>query len=197
MEKNSLGDGRMIPMDNQGLQDMLSAGPSASVSDVSPVIPDIPQVQEPAPVVVEPQAKASEAIEAGDGPDEDMKKEMILPSDDEKARLKAAYGMLRVVPIPYSREDGKIQTYILRQLTRSQWRTNEDVSRKLAENKPGVPPDEIFQEKIVAQAVVWPNLPEHQIAAAPAGLVPTLFGIVQQMGLFFNPEAIMAVSFTL
>ena len=202
MEKNPLSDGRMIPMDDSGLQAMLSAGPDGRESTVSGEIPPMPEPPHP-----EPQAEAvnpsvsenskSETPVPDEGPDEDMMQQMALPTEAEKARLKSQYGMLRVVPIPYTRSDGKIQTYILRQLTRSQWRTQEEIARKVAESKPGVSADEIFQEKIVAQACVWPDLQEHQIAASPPGLVPTLFGVVQQMGLFFNPEAIMAVTFTL
>lgn len=209
MDKNPLSDGRKIPMDDEGLQAMLSAGPDPIESDVVPEIPSMPQQSslpgmepevvsapqpQPAPVAAEPPQKPPVVDE---GPDEDMKSQMVLPSDREKEVLKAKYGTLRVVPIPYTRSDGKVQTYILRQLTRSQWRTMEDAARKIAEAKPGIPPDEIFQEKIVARATVWPDLQEHQIAASPPGLVPTLFGIVQQMGLFFNPEAIMSVTFTL
>lgn len=206
MDKNPLGDGRMIPMDDAGLQAMLSSGPGSHESDVAGEIPPMPQPEPTVAPEVKPEA-AAPALEPSasdpppkaplvdEGPNEDMKSQMILPSEEEKAILKAKYGMLRVVPIPYARSDGKVQTYILRQLTRSQWRTMEDASRKIAESKPAMSAEEIFQEKIVAQATVWPNLQEHQIAASPPGLVPTLFGIVQQMGLFFNPEAIMSVTF--
>jgi len=202
MDKNPLGEGREIPMDDQGLIDMLSAGPSGIESSVHGEIP--PQVEGTFPL---PNVSSEENLSQvetkqkqpvlDEGPDEAMKEQMVLPDEKIKAALKAKYGLLRVVPIPYTRDDGKIQCYILRQLTRSQWRTMESSARKIAESKPNLLPDEIFQEKIIATACVWPSLPEHQIATSPAGLVPTLFGVVQQMGLFFNPEAIMAVTFPL
>jgi hypothetical protein len=193
MDKNPIGEGRQIPMDDKGLMDMLSAGPGGIESSVQGEIPLQP-ISKTSPQEAPPAEKAPVSDE---GPDDEMRDKMILPDEKTKALLKAKYGVLRVVPIPYTRGDGKIQCYILRQLTRSQWRTMEDGARKIAENKPNVSPDEIFQEKVIATACVWPNLPEHEIASSPPGLVPTLFGIVQQMGLFFNPEAIMSVTFTL
>jgi len=196
MEKNPLSNDREFPIDAVGLQDILAGGPSAPQHEVQGEIPPQPEVVVIEPVIKESKQAADETDQS-DGPDEAMKEQMILPSEAVKAQLKEKYGVLRVVPIPYTREDGKIQTYILRTLTRSQWRAMEVGARKIAESKPDVPAEEIFQEKIIVQACVWPNLPEHEIAASPPGLVPTLFGIVQQMGLFFNPEAIMSVTFTL
>lgn len=194
MNKNPLSDGREIPLDNGALQSMLANGPSAPTSTVSGEIPPMPQVE--LPVTSAEESETSSPI-VNEGPNEDMRKNMILPSDKEKANLKARYGMLRVVPMPYTREDNKVQTYVLRKLTRSQWRAMEEASGKIAESKPGIPPMEIFQEKIVSMACVWPALPEHEISASPPGLVPTLFAIIQQMGLFFDPEAIMNLSFVL
>jgi len=167
---------------------------TARATGIAPVSPHAPEQA--------PQQPASQAEVAapgtGEGPDDNMRKDMILPTDAEKAILKQQYpGPLRVVPIPYSREDGKIVCYILRQLTRAQWRAMEDAARMIAESKPDVSANEIFMEKIVCLASVWPDLQEHQIRVAPAGLVPTLFGIVQQMGLFFDPEVIMQVTFAL
>lgn len=211
MDKNPLGDGRTIPIGDEGLDlaTMLQSGPSVPQSSVSGEIPPMPEQQplpgmeqmvappEPAPAPEAPTAKAAPAPAPDEGPDEDMMSQMVLPNEKEKAALKAAHGVLRVVPIPYTRADGKIQTYVLKQLTRSQWRTMEENARRIADAKPGVAAEEIFQEKIVAAACVWPSLPEHRIATMPPGLVPTLFGVIQQMGLFFNPEAIMSVTFTL
>jgi hypothetical protein len=202
MDKNPLGDGRQIPLDDEGLRDMLASGPPPPESSVSGEVPPMPIAPPPAPSSPPSKEASSSAGDiplptAGEGPDEEMKERMILPSEAEKSVLKAKFGSLRVVPLPYTRGDDKVQTYVLRQLTRSQWRTMEAAARKVAESKPGISAEEIFQEKIVAQAVVWPNLPEHEIAASPPGLVPTLFGIIQQMGLFFNPDIIMSLSFTL
>ncbi len=191
MEKNVISDNRQVMIDEVNLDAILQGGPSALQSEVASQIPPPPQAPvQPAPVAVE-------APVPDEGPDEKVKSQMVLPSEQEKAALKAKYGMLRVVPIPYMLEDQKIQTYVLRRLTRSQWRATEETSAKIAEAKPGVAAEEIFQERIVATAVVWPNLPEHEIALSPPGLVPTLFGIIQQMGCFFNPEAIMGLTFTL
>ncbi len=196
MDKNPLSDNRQIPMDNAGLQAMLAGGPSTISSTVSGEVPPLPDTNvQPS---VEEQASPSDPSPVVDeGPADDMKNQMILPSEQEKVALRARFGTLRVVPIPYTRGDGKIQTYILRSLTRSQWRTMEDGAKKIAEAKPNMTAEDIFQEKIVSTACVWPDLPEHKIATLPPGLVPTLFGIVQQMGLFFNPEAIMSVTYIL
>jgi hypothetical protein len=150
-----------------------------------------------------PPEKSEETVEkpsipaVDEGPDEELKAKMILPTEEEKSHLKARHGFLRVVPMPYVREDQKVQTYILRQLNRSQWRAMEEASRKIAEAKPGLSLDSIFQEKIVTLALVWPNIQEYELAVHPAGLVPTLFGVVQQMGLFFDPEALMRLTFVL
>jgi hypothetical protein len=195
MSENGISDNRHLIIDDVNLDNILANGPSAPKPGVVPKIPSMPQqVREQ---VEEKKAESPEVPVPDEGPDDEMKEQMVLPDEKTKADLKARYGLLRVVPIPYMRQDGKIQTYILRQLTRSQWRATEDMATKIAESKPGIPAEEIFQEKIIATAVVWPHFDETEIKLTPPGLVPTLFGIVQQMGLFFNPEAIMAVTFTL
>jgi len=200
MSGNQIADGREIPMemamDTEGLQAALAAGPPAPESEVKPEIPPLPEAPQEASGPVAADVKRTSV--AGEGPDEDTMKLMILPSEKEKRILKEKFGSdLRVVPLPYSRTDGKADTYVLRRLTRAQWRAMEDAANKVAEVKPGVQADEIFQEKIVALAVVWPGVEEYKMQALPAGLVPTLFGIVQQMGLFFNPEVLMAGTFAL
>jgi hypothetical protein len=126
-----------------------------------------------------------------------MKENYVLPSESEKAQLKAKYGELLVVPVPYARPDDKVKVYIIRQLNRTQWRAMEEKARNISKDKPNVNPDELFHESIVSLAVVWPPLPEHEIAKSAAGLVPTLFGVVQQKSLFFNPEVLMNLTFTL
>jgi hypothetical protein len=194
MDKNVLGQGREIPLDDEGLQDMLAGGPSVPVSGAKPDLPPPPEPKRSSSKEVE-ASESSLPIE-GEGPDEELKKSMILPSESEQAALQSKYGELKVVPIPYTRSDGKIQTYILKRLTRSQWRTAEEKSLSLA-NAKGISPDEIFKEKVVCQAVVWPHLEEHDVSLTPPGLVPTLYGVIEQMGCFFNPDAIMSVSFNL
>jgi hypothetical protein len=148
-----------------------------------------PQVQQEAPA---PSPLRENA------PDEDMKKELALPDERTRAALKQQYGaMLRVVPIPFARADGLTQTYVLRQLTRAQWRAMEDKTRNSVAGGSGEDPDGLFQENIVLLATVWPKFEEITVKAQPAGLIQTLFGVVQQMGLFFNPEALMQYTFPL
>ena len=203
MSDNSIDEERMPIIDSVHLGDILQGGPSVPIHEVSGEIPPMPSASDSvssvpdkpsAPLAEEPQVVSPPL--PNEGPDDEMKAQMVLPSEKEKERLRQQYGILRVVPMPYTRSDGKVQTYILRQLTRSNWRALEEQTRNVAEHKT-VPPQEIFQEKIVASAVVWPPLPEHEIARSPAGLVPTLFGIIQQMGLFFDPEAIMSLTYVL
>lgn len=201
--ENKAGSDRELLIDNVDLDSILANGPSVPQSNVAGEIPPMPVAEvrpvqaEEKPLAEPPKEQEFVPIIPNEGPDKDMKNQMILPSDAEKAGLKARYGNLRVVPMPYTRGDNKIQTYVLRVLTRSQWRTMEDGARKIAENKPGVPAEEIFMEKIVSMACVWPALEEHMLATQPPGLVPTLFGIVQQMGLFFDPQVIMSATFAL
>jgi len=187
MDKNPFDSGRELPYDDESLKAMLEAGPSAPISSVKKEIPPMPSN-----VSSSPETKTD-----GEGPDEVARESMILPSESEKITLRKKFGELRVVPFPYSRSDNKIDCYVLRKLTRSQWRALEDSARKVSESRPNVSADEIFQEKVVASAVVWPALPETEIALTPPGLVPTLFAIIQQMGLFFNPEVIMQLTFSL
>jgi len=190
MDKNPFDGSRELPYDDESLKAMLESGPSAPISSIKKEIPPMPTSSVP--------SKESSAKEEGqDGPDEEARQSMILPSESEKVALRRKFGELRVVPFPYSRADNKIDCYVLRKLTRSQWRALEDASRKVAENRPNVSADEIFQEKVVSAAMVWPAMPETEIALTPPGLVPTLFAIIQQMGLFFNPEVIMSLTFSL
>jgi hypothetical protein len=195
MENNTFNSERAIPIDNAGLQEMLKSGPSVPKSEVQRSIPPMPEAN---PINSNPASESP-----SDDSKEDPKQEKpdlenyLLPSEEMKQRLKSQYGELLVVPVPSKRDDGKVVVYILKSLTRSQWRAAEEQARKIAEAKPNVSPDEIFQEKIVSMAAVWPEIPEHKVSATKAGLIPTLFGIIQQQSLFFNPEALMTLTFTL
>lgn len=198
----SISEGREIPETTEDLQDFLAKGPSVPTSSVQPEIPPMPTIDTLSAVaevpLEDPKSEVLDPPVPDEGPDEEAKKLMMLPNEAQKALLKKKYGdNLKVVPLPYARGDGKIQTYILRQLNRAQWRAMEADARKIAESKPGIPAEEIFQEKIISLAVVWPRIDESTMQIQPAGLIQTLFGITQQMGLFFNPEAIMSVTFTL
>ncbi len=195
---------RQVPgIDAVNIEEIMAQGPSVPKSEVVPSIPAMPaqvqaQVQAPSPPPEQEVAMSPQSPKEGEGPKDDFKKDFLLPTEQEKARLRQQFGELRVVPIPYNRADGKVQCYVLRQLTRQHWRSMEDSSRELAEKKGGnADALEIFQEKIVAHAVVWPDFEEHHIKLSPAGLAPTLFGVVQQMGLFFDPDKIMSITFPL
>jgi len=185
-------DSRELPFEEtlteEGLQAVLNRGPSAPTSEAKPSPPP-----PPSEVPSREEKPAEGGLEAG------LRESTVLPSEAEKAMLKQRYGEgLYVVPVPFLRDDGKAQGYVVRPLTRGQWRALEDQARKTAEAKGDVDPDYIFQEKVVAQAVVWPKgVEEHTMMAQPAGLIPTLFDIVRQKSLFLNPDVLMSYTFPL
>ena len=218
MEKGRIGAGEQIPMgpdspmDTDALQQMLSRGPAGVESEVRPEAPEPPQLQrvEPIPAPIpqaEPAPQGDTGFEPGKTGDEaSLKKEKqlrdlcILPPEGMQQKLKEKFGELRVVPIPFSGPDDKVKAYVLRPLTRAQWRKAEENGLKVAEAKGGLPPahiQELIAERIVVQSVVWPNLPEHELGFQKAGLVPTLHGIVQKISWFFDPDALMEATFTL
>lgn len=186
-------DSREIPFDripagDDDLRAMLTAGPDVVTSEARPPIPPMPEVK----------VESSKPVQASsDSPDPSVLAELGLPGEREKALLKQKFGELRVVPIPFAGPEGRPQAYILRKLTRGNWRAMRDAAAKIVENKPGRDPDEVFQEKIVEMAVVWPALGPHWSEESPPGLIPTLFGVVQSMGLFFDPAAVMQMTFLL
>lgn len=186
-----------VPMDTAGLQEMLNSGPSISEEPLEGPSPFESQPQEQK--VSEVSQAESTPVLPGDGPDEAAKSQMILPTEKEKALLKKKYpGVdLKVVPVPYSGTDGKMQCYVVRSLSFAQWRSCETTAAKVSESKPGIPAEEILAEKVVASALVWPNIPEQELMVQKAGLVPTLYGVIQQLCLFFNPDAIARLTFTL
>jgi len=209
-EEGGVADLEGVPMNMEEVMAAMQKPPAvlSSVKPTIPLHPDLKEAQERAeknmevPVtelsVSEPMSSGTEESLQSEGPTEAMKKDMILPSEKEKAQLKKTFGHvpMRVVPIPYSRGDGKTQTYVLRQLNRAQWSAARSKAQQIAPNKPDTPIDEIFAEYIVREAVIWPGLPPHLHTTA-AGLVETLFGIVQQMGLFYDPAQLMAFTFPL
>ncbi len=195
MEKNIMGAGREIPMDNTSLQEALARGPQAPTSTIKPEVPPMPSTVDPEIVKAEAKTETGPSEEEIDA---QRREEMILPTKAEIEMLRAKYGSCRVVPMPFTEVEGKVQTFVLRGLTRVHWRQLIADAAKIADSKPDITADEIFQDKVVSQAVVWPpTFQEHTIGQGAPGLVPTLFGVVQQMGLFFNPESIMAYTFTI
>jgi hypothetical protein len=182
---------RDIPMDDEALKDMLSRRPGSSVEIEREAPPEMPVIPS------QGKAKAVTLPQENEGPDKEMKSTMRLPPEDVRKRLKAKYGELKVVPIPYLSGDDGVQCFVMKTLMRSEWRAAEEFAAKTAESKPGVSPQEILEEKVVARAIVWPEFPESEFPAQPAGLITTLFGIAQQMACFFNPEAIMQLTFSL
>jgi hypothetical protein len=191
-------DSREVPFDripggDEDLRAMLNAGPDV-ISSVKPEPPPMPQSEVAEPTKSE--VLATPPSQPG-MPDPAVLAELGLPSEKERAALKSRHGELRVVPIPWAGVDGKPQAYILRKLTRGNWTAMRTNAVKLAESKPGRDPDEIFAEKIVEMAVVWPRLGPTWADESSPGLIPTLFGIIQQMGLFFDPAAMMGMTFLL
>jgi hypothetical protein len=216
MEKGKIGAGGQLPMgpdspmDTDALQQMLARGPGGVESEVRPSIPDMPKMQkvEPRPAPI-PEAEPQKEVgfEPGKTGDEaSLKKEKqlrdlcILPPKGEQEKLKAKFGELRVVPIPFSRPDDQVKAYVLRPLTRAQWRRAEETALKVAEAKGGLSAghiQELVAERIVAQSVVWPQLPGGPLEGLKAGLIPTLHGIVQKISWFFDPDALMDATFVL
>jgi hypothetical protein len=191
---------REIP-EGADLEDLLNSA-AGTVQSIKPKLPPKPKVRD------SDQDKESPIIEAEEPPPpppedllgDEMKAQMILPSEREKALLKQRYGgFLRVVPLPYMREDGKIQTYVLRPLTRGNWKKHLEMAQKIVEGKPGLELsiEDVFQEKVVAFCVVWPAIDDSSLSEERAGLIPTLFGVVQQISLFLSPEVVANLSFNL
>lgn len=215
-EFGTINGQRDVPMDDDALADMLSRRPgeAAEIEREIPVPPPRPKIErapqlqqrpirppqpkapEPPPPP-EPEETEARAPVEGEGPNDEMKLQMLLPDERTRDKLRQMYGELKVVPIPYMKVDGKYKCYILKTLMRSEWRAAEEAANKVKESKPNVSLQDILEEKIVSRAVVWPNLPEHEMFQLPAGLVSTLFGITQQMACFFNPEAVMQLTFSL
>lgn len=184
-----------LPLDTEELKAMLSTPikPQSSIKTEVPAQSSL-DLDDKVEKLVQTNSEASEEQKL----EEARKKFMILPTDKEKRQLQAEYPgvFLRVVPMPYTRPDGKMQTYILRQLTRAQWTACKNKALTVMKSKPDMNPDDIFAEYLIREAVVWPSLPVH-IQATPAGLVETLFGVIQNMGLFFDPAELMAQTFPL
>jgi hypothetical protein len=183
-------------IDEVDLDKIMASGPSIPNKGVQKEVPNMPlpsqALLEDNPIQEEKEGLTGEEIQ--------KKREefLLLPSEKEQANLKQRWKELRVVPIPYSdKEEGKMKVYILRQLTRANWRAMMDNAVKLAANRKDGNADELFKEKIVCMATVWPNLDESYISQTPPGLVDTLFGVIQQMGFFFNPDTIMELSYIL
>jgi len=197
-EPTNVIDDREFPVDiagtTDGLKAMLAVGPGGPEDNVKPEIPEMPKFGTP---LVEDEGVVSEKT-SSEG-EEKREEAYSLPDEATKQKLKAQYGdALRVVPMPYDRmENNKIKTYILRQLTRIQWQRLEQEVEKIAAVKPKENHEEIFMEKVVCAACVWPQLEEPFIKTYPAGLIQTLFGIVRQQGLFFDPEILMSATFAL
>lgn len=184
-----------VPLDSEGLQAMLASGPpEPPTSSVRPDLPPPPQSSEPTPVA-EHGVTHDALPETGE---ENLRDSCNLPDEKTQAALKARYGELRVVPIPFSEgDDGKFRAYILRPLTRMQWRKFEEGAMQIVEKKGGATYEDILADKVVAAAVVWPGIPEHEQPLSRAGLIPTLFGCAQSISWFFNPEALMRATFPL
>jgi len=202
--RDPVADG--LPLDNDALTEFLKAGPQVvrSKPDLPPMVAAVPdalrsgvkaEVRMPEPEEEMPLPPVFE-----DGPSDELRAKMVLPTDKEKAFLKHHYGQfgqLKVVPIPfYSKDPDKIQCFVLAPLTRMQWRKSEEKAKTLAESKP-VPVDEIFMEDVVMKSIVWPKFDNTSLAEQPAGLIVSLFGIVQNLCLFFEPEKLLSVSFNL
>lgn len=188
----------MTPDDVQ-FQNFLKAGPSAAPSLIPNLTP--PEAKEAEPVINEEALKRDleEKVdeEKEKTPEMELRGRTYLPSEKEIQQLKARWQGLKVVPVPYDRTDGLYQGYILRPLTRGEWDVMMKDSAKIAESKPHVDPDLILAEKIVQKSLCWPNLREDLYIAQKAGLVPSLFGVVQQISLFFDPSALAQMMFEL
>lgn len=214
--RNLTGIGEQVPADaplsSEALQAMLRAGPPGTVRGSRPEMPEMPEPDDNTDLpfteeftdssTEEPSPEFEMGVTENEIPKEMSEKEIrescILPPKEKQDQLKQKYGELRVVPIPFSAGEKKqLKAFIIRPLSGMAWRKFEEIAAKSAEQKPGVSFDEIFQMKVVSNAIVWPATSEQQLSMQRAGLVSTLFGVVQIISWFFNPESLMRATFVL
>lgn len=183
------------PMDVGALQAMLASGNPARIEQAEPELPPMPEPEDMTPAFE--QGVTAEEIPTGKT-EVETRDMCLLPPKAQQEQLKAKFGELRVIPIPFSMAgEKKLKAFIVRPLSGMAWRKYEETAVKVAEKTPGVPWQEIFQRKVVEAAVVWPQANEQQLLMQRAGLVPTLFGVVQIISWFFDPEALMKATFVL
>lgn len=156
-----------------------------------------------APVQAPPPEPAPPPVPEPGEPEADLarvvRERTALPDEATKVALKKQYGKsLTVVPFLSEDDNKKMQAVIVKPLTRSEWRAAEEAAQKLAESKPGRAPLDIFQERIVTRAVVWPkNMFEPTADQVRAGLVPTIYGVVERISWFYDVDTLMSLTFTL
>jgi hypothetical protein len=202
-----------MPLDDDALARMMGAGPSAQVaSEIRPDVPPIPQPTEPA-VPYQPQAQMlplpseTEEAQAEDGTEDDPPKPMItkedldLPDERTQAHLKKKWeriGDLTILPFFDQEQDDtkKIKAYIVRPIQRGQWKALIEDSRAAAANSKR-DADEIFMDKLVTAAVVWPQLNEQLLPTTRAGFVPTIAEVVRSLSWFYDPATLLNVSIKL
>ena len=198
MSKNPidpLGDEGFDP--EAALKEVMNAGPSIEKPPVTKAQPT------PAPVQEEevPQGEEAEA-EKPTSFKELMMQKLKLPTEQEIAQLKAQHKVrsLTVVPLVTDDDWETVQYFIVKPLNRARWRAAMDVVKQRVEQgaiKEGADPEEVFAARVVTEAIVYPQIIEGQLDALPAGLVPTVYSIVQKLSWFFDPDKLANLTITL
>ena len=69
------------------------------------------------------------------------------------------------------------------------WRyLRRDEFQALKRNQQLVANEDLFQEKVVMRAVLWPKLGIEDLSHCEAGLITTLYNVIMQGSLFIPPE---------
>jgi len=125
-----------------------------------------------------------------------IKSRLDLPSEEEREKLKQQFGELTVIPLVS--DSPKIRAVIVRPLNRSEWRAAETSALKTAESNPNVNAEELFRDKVVEMAIVWPsNVSRLQFDKERAGFVPSIHAVVSSLSWFFDPAALLNMTFSL
>ncbi len=185
-----------------GLRKLMSAGPSVErIAQEVAQKPAKEPVQAETPVVPEEDEEKNEEKSAVSLKDM-LRSKLSLPSAEEIAKLKAQHRVrsLTVIPMIVDNEWNEVQYFIVKPLNRARWRAAMDVVAQrvkqgaVSENQD---PEEVFASRLVTEAIVYPQIIEGQLDSLPAGLVPTIFGIVQKLSWFFEPEKLINLTITL
>lgn len=204
--------GLLGEMDDDQLAQLMSSGPT--VGQNKRPLPPQPKVQGKSnkrismPVFTPPPVEEEESEETdvpvvNEEPKEeedmlaDLKAKVILPSEEEKNLLKQRYRSgLTVVPMLSQREDGLIEGFIVRPLSRAQWRKAQEYTSEM-NGKTKKSAEDLFMEKIVTMSVVWPEIQPATLEVKPAGFVPTIYGVVEKISWFFDVNTLMNITFAL
>ena len=152
--------------------------PKEDNKEISSVKEEMPEESQEEPVLslsedpVERTKQISEII---------RKKHPTFLSGEQLLRLKSIYGDVYI-------SDFIDRIFVYRYLKRQEWiqlNSNESYNSMREDQKESV---------IYDKCVLWPNLQPEEVAALPAGYIPTIVAQIERQSMFFDPREVAAVT---